>query len=99
MTDYNNWNIKSVLPNGKVVSVLSLPCQPLGITVLDATTAVTTADYRKLYIINITDHAGMLSKGESQLQYVIEVMTNYNGNMGAVILLGQWLHRRRKKMS
>ena len=43
---------------------------------------MTTADYRKLYIINITDNANLSLRGESQLQFVIEAMANYNGNIG-----------------
>ena len=79
LADENNKNIKSVSPESKVLSVLSLTSCPTAITVLDTTAAVVAA--KKLYIINITDNTTLSLKSKSKLDYEIYAMVAYNGNL------------------
>ena len=81
LADWKNSNIKSVSPDSKVLSVLSLPSSPRAITVLNTTTAVAAAINNKLYIINITDNKALSLRSESQLDYYINAMVAYNGNL------------------
>ena len=84
LADWNNSNIKSVSPDNKVLSVLSLPASPRAITVLDTTTAVVAAFNNKLYIINITDDTTLSLRSESKLDYRIDAMVAYNGNLAVI---------------
>ena len=81
LADWENSNIKSVSPDSKVLSVLSLPSFPRAITVLDTTTAVATAFDDYLYIINIIDNKALSLRSKSQLDYMICAMVTYNGNL------------------
>ena len=81
LADWKNSNIKSVSPDNKVLSVLSLPASPRAITVQDTTTAVVEAFNHKLYIINITENKTLSLRSEYQLDYGILAMVAYNGNL------------------
>ena len=81
LADSFNNNIKSVSPDSKVLSVLSLRSSPCAITVLDTTTAVVAAYNNKLYIINITDDTTLSLRSKSKLDYRIYAMVAYNGNL------------------
>ena len=81
LADFNNSNIRSVSPDDKVLSVLSLSSRPVAITVLGTTTAVVAAFDNTLYIINFTDNKTLSLRSESQLVYRIYAMVAYNGNL------------------
>ena len=82
LADGKNSNIKSVSPDNKVLSILALSWSPRAITVLFTTTAVAASERRSLYIINITDTKALSLRSESQqLDYRINAMVAYNGNL------------------
>ena len=81
LADFANSNIKSVTPDNKVLSVLTLPSKPGCITVLNSTTAVAAAYNNKLYLINISDIASMSLREAVQLEYDVWAITNYRGNL------------------
>ena len=81
LADFANSNIKSVTPDNKVLSVLTLPYKPGCITVLNSTTAVAAAYNNKLHVINISDIASMSLREVVQLEYDVWAITNYRGNL------------------
>ena len=83
LADVYNDNIRSVSPDTKVLSVLSLPAYPYDITILNSTTAVAVVGelINKLYIIDVSDPSSMSLREEIQLEYDVYAITNYRGNL------------------
>ena len=86
LTDWINSNIKSALiksvsQDSEALSVLPLPSNPRAITVPYTTTAVVAAFNEKLYIISITDDTYLSLREEFKLDFQIEAMVAYNGNL------------------
>ena len=60
LADWANKKVKAVSPDNKLLSSLTLSGQPIGITVIDDTTAVASTNDEKLHILDISDPSSLV---------------------------------------
>ena len=81
LADLKNKNIKCVLPDKGVLSVLKMPSYPDTVTALDSTTAVAASENKNLYIIDISDPTALTIKKEIQLRFNVHAVAKYRSGL------------------